>query len=99
MEFFLGVLTNRNVTVRVLKIFVQSLKEPFPPEFPAVEKMIRVKLKDGSICCMAKRAFYIFLQKKQVVEFERSDGWVSVDEIPKRRPVASDYNGPERRCA
>jgi hypothetical protein len=65
-----------------------------------VEKLIRVKLKDGSICCMAKKAFYIFLTKNKVVEFERSDGWVDVDEVPARSMSGADsYIGPERRCA
>ena len=65
-----------------------------------MEKLIRVELKDGSICCMAKKAFYIFLAQKQVVKFERSDGWIAVDEVPVRNLRGADsYSGPERRCA
>jgi len=65
-----------------------------------VERLIRVKLKDGSICRMVKKAFYIFLTQNKVVEFERSDGWVVADEIPARNMSgANSYNGPERRCA
>jgi hypothetical protein len=64
-----------------------------------VEKLIRVKLKDGSICCMAKKAFYIFLSQNKVVEFERSDGWISAGEVPVRNMSGADsHNGPERRC-
>ena len=63
-------------------------------------KMIRAKLKDGAICCMAKKAFYLFLTQNKVVEFERSDGWVAVNEVPARNMLGVDsYNGPERRCA
>lgn len=42
-----------------------------------MERLIRVELKDGSICCMAKKAFYIFLAQSKVVKYERSDGWVN----------------------
>ncbi|RLB66375.1 MAG: hypothetical protein DRH08_06355 [Deltaproteobacteria bacterium] len=65
-----------------------------------MDKLIRVKLKDGAICCMAKKAFYIFLAKNKVVKFERSDGWVAVGEVPARNMSGADsYIGPERRCA
>lgn len=65
-----------------------------------MDKLIRVKLQDGSVCCMAKKAFYIFLTQNKVAEFERSDGWVDPQEVPTRNPFrASYYNGPERRCA
>ena len=64
------------------------------------KKLIRVELKDGSICCMAKKAFYIFLGKNKVVKFERSDGWVAVGAVPVRNMLGADrYSGPERRCA
>ena len=63
-------------------------------------KLIRVELKDGAICCMAKKAFYIFLAQSKVVKFERSDGWVSPDEVPARDMLGADsYNGQERRCS
>ena len=65
-----------------------------------MERLIRVELKDGSICCMAKKAFYIFLAQNKVVKFERSDGWVSAEEVPARDMLGADsYNGPERRCS
>lgn len=63
-------------------------------------KLIRVELKDGSICCMAKKAFYIFLAQEKVVKFERSDGWVAVGQVPVRGTAeAGSYDGPERRYA
>ena len=65
-----------------------------------MKKLIRVELKDGSICCMAKKAFYIFLAQNKVVKFERSDGWVPVSDVPVRNMLGADrYSGPERRCA
>lgn len=65
-----------------------------------MEKLIRVVLKDGSICRMPKKAFNIFLAQNKVVKFERSDGWVAADEVPKRElSAATHYDGPERRCA
>ena len=64
-----------------------------------MEKLIRVELKEGAICCMAKKAFYLFLAQEKAVKFERSDGWVAVDEVPRRNMAgANSYNGPERRC-
>jgi hypothetical protein len=63
-----------------------------------MERLIRVELKDGATCCMAKKAFYIFLALNKVVKFERSDGWVAAGEIPVRNMSgAGNYNGPERR--
>jgi len=65
-----------------------------------MDRLIRVDLKDGAICCMAKKAFYLFLGQNKVVKFERSDGWVAVGEVPIRNMAeANSYNGPERRCA
>ena len=62
--------------------------------------MIRVELKDGTICCMAKKAFYLFLAQNKVSKFERSDGWVNVGEVTARNKLGADsYNGQERRCA
>ena len=63
-----------------------------------MEKMIRAKTEDGSVCFMAKKAFYLFLAKDKIIEFERSDGWVAVDKVPARdKSGAINYKGPERR--
>lgn len=64
-----------------------------------MEKMIRVKLEDGSVCRMSKKAFYVFLKQGKVAEFERTDGWVCATKVPTRKASrAADYTGPERRA-
>jgi hypothetical protein len=66
----------------------------------AVERLIRVELKDGSTCRMVKKAFDLFLAKNKVAKFERSDGWVTVGQDVLRGVTESGhYNGHERRCA
>ena len=64
------------------------------------EELVRVELKDGTICRMAKKAFCVFLAKDKIVRFERSDGWAFVGEDTLR--ALDDYcnfTGPERRHA
>ncbi len=62
------------------------------------EKLIRVELKDGVICRMAKKAFNLFLAQNKILKFERSDGWVHVEIDSLRQPAPSrTYNGEERR--
>ena len=66
-----------------------------------MERLIRVELKDGAICRMAQKAFDLFLAQDRIVKFERSDGWVVVDQEPLRdmtRPRHA-YKGTERRYA
>jgi len=49
---------------------------------------------------MAKKAFNIFLSLNEVVGFERSEGWVLVDQDHLRDMTSSrTYKGPERRRA
>jgi len=65
-----------------------------------VEKLIRVEMKDGSICRMAVKAFNLFLAQDKIVKFERADGWVTVGIDPLRDVSArNQYDGPERRMA
>jgi len=65
-----------------------------------VEKLIRVEMKDGSICRMAVKAFNLFLAQNKIVKFEREDGWVTVGAAPLRDMSANTpYDGPERRIA
>lgn len=65
-----------------------------------MEPLIRVELKDGTICRMAVKAFNVFLSHGKIARFERSDGWVVVGRDPLRKSQrASDYLGPERRVA
>jgi len=40
------------------------------------DELVRVELKDGTICRMAKKAFCLFLAQGKVIKFERSGGWV-----------------------
>ena len=63
-----------------------------------MKDLVRVELKDGTVCRMAKKAFNIFLSLNEVVGFERSDGWVRIDQDPVRDMASSrTYKGPERR--
>jgi hypothetical protein len=63
-----------------------------------MNSLIRVELKDGTICRMAIKAFNLFLSQDKIMRFERSDGWVIVGKDPLRCPVNNkSYSGPERR--
>ena len=65
-----------------------------------MDRLIRVELKDGSICRMAIKAFNLFLDQGKIVKFERADGWVTVGVDPLRDIKESRrYSGPERRVA
>jgi len=65
-----------------------------------MELLIRVELKDGTICRMAIKAFNIFLAHGKIARFERSDGWVVVGRDPLRNmDDVDEYPGPERRTA
>lgn len=63
-----------------------------------MDSLIRVELKDGSICRMAVKAFNLFLAQGKIVKFERSEGWVTVG-VDTLRDMSSrqQYNGTERR--
>jgi len=64
-----------------------------------MQQLVRVEMKDGEICCMAKKAFDLFLTQNKIAKFERSDGWVIVGEVPLRDMTRSrPYDGTERRC-
>jgi len=47
-----------------------------------MKSLIRVELKDGTVCRMAVKAFHVFLAHGRVVRFERSDGWVDIGRGP-----------------
>ncbi|MDT8441423.1 MAG: hypothetical protein RQ723_07165 [Desulfuromonadales bacterium] len=63
--------------------------------------MIKVELKDGTLCRMAPKALDIFLARGKVVKFERNDGWAVVGRDPIRACCRDNsfYAGPERRRA
>ena len=64
------------------------------------DELIRVELKDGTICRMAKKAFSLFLAQDKVVKFERSDGWVFVSKDTLRAiDDTCNFTGSERRFA
>ena len=65
-----------------------------------MKRLIRVELKDRTICRMAQKAFDLFLAQDKIIKFERSDGWVVIGRDPLRSAVTSGaYSGPERRSA
>lgn len=64
--------------------------------------MVKVELKDGTLCRMAPKALDIFLSRDKVRRFERADGWAVVGRDPIRAPRRNNdycYLGPERRKA
>jgi len=63
-----------------------------------MKRLIRVELKDGTLCRMAVKAFNVFLAHDRVARFERSDGWAEIDRDPLRDMTrTNNYEGPERR--
>jgi hypothetical protein len=64
-----------------------------------MEQLIRVELKDGSVCRMVVKAFNLFLAQNQIRRFERAEGWVTVG-VDMLRGMTScrSYEGPERRA-
>jgi len=64
------------------------------------DELVRVELDDGTICRMAKKAFYIFLAQGKVIRFERSDGWVLAGKNTLRSVDDScHFTGSDRRLA
>ncbi len=64
------------------------------------DELVRVELKDGTICRMAKKAFYLFLAQDKIVRFERSDGWVFAGKDTLRSMDDScHFTGADRRLA
>lgn len=64
--------------------------------------MIKVELKDGTLCRMAPKALDIFLARDKVSRFERAAGWAVVGRDPIRTTRRNNdccYRGPERRKA
>jgi hypothetical protein len=60
--------------------------------------LIRVELKDGTICRMVPRALKIFLSLDKIARFERSGGWVVVGVDPLRcKKADKNYSGVDQR--
>ena len=63
-------------------------------------RLIKVEMKDGTLCRMVPRALDMFLVRDGVSRFRRSDGWVVVGVDPLRNPKKRyAYDGVERRLA
>ena len=63
-------------------------------------KLIKVELKDGTLCRMAPKALDMFLVRDGVSRFRHADGWVVVGVDPLRNPSKRCvYDGAERRLA
>ena len=62
--------------------------------------LIKVELKNGTICQMAPKALDLLLKHEEVSKFKRSDGWAVVGRDPLRKKnLDTSYGGTERRIA
>ena len=65
-----------------------------------VGALIKVELKDGTICQMAPKALDLLLKHEEVSKFKRSDGWAVVGRDPLRATKSkTSYGDSERRLA
>ena len=65
-----------------------------------VGALIKVELKDGTICQMAPKALDLLLKHEEVSKFKRSDGWAVVGRDSLRATKSkTSYGGSERRLA
>lgn len=65
-----------------------------------MDSLIKVEMKDGTLCRMAPRALDMFLARNEIHRFKRSDGWAVVGVDPLRQPERNNhYGGSERRLA
>lgn len=59
---------------------------------------IKVKLKNGTVCHMGKKAFNVFLSLNEVTKFRRTDGWVDIGKDTLRDlEKSNDFRYPDRR--
>ena len=62
--------------------------------------LIKVELKDGTICQMVPKALDLLLKHEEVSKFKRSDGWAVVGRDPLRKKIRdTSHDGTERRIA
>ena len=63
-----------------------------------MEPLVKVELKNGTICQVALEALDVLLVHNEIVRFERSGGWAVVGRDPLRnREKGPVYSIPERR--
>lgn len=60
--------------------------------------LVKVELRDGTICQVTPDALDDLLVQNKVIRFERAGGWVMVDQGPLRdKRKGTVYSIPERR--
>jgi len=59
--------------------------------------LIRVRHSTGKIEQVPPRKLQRLIEKRKIVQFMRSSGWVTVGYDPIRHVESDDYTGPERR--
>jgi len=63
-----------------------------------MELLVKVELRDGTICQIGIEALDDLLAQNKVVRFERAGGWAIVDQDPLRdKRKGTVYSIPERR--
>lgn len=61
--------------------------------------LIRVRYKDGRIDLVPSKKLDELIVMSDIIQFERSEGWVIVGEDPIRSSLRGNYRGSERRVA
>ncbi len=59
--------------------------------------LIRVRHNAGKVEQVPPRKLQRLIEKRKIIQFMRSSGWVTVGYDPIRRVVLDGYDGPERR--
>ncbi len=59
--------------------------------------LIRVRYSTGKIKQVQPRKLQKLIDKRKIVQFLRSNGWVTVGYDPIREIAPGEYPGPERR--
>jgi hypothetical protein len=59
--------------------------------------LIRVRYSTGKLKEVPPRKLQKLIDKRKIVQFMRSDSWVTVGFDPVREGINPDYSGPERR--
>ena len=59
--------------------------------------LINVRHSTGKVEQVAPRKLQKLIDKRKIVQFMRSNGWVTVGYDPIREDGALEYSGPERR--